>query len=691
MTKKILSTIIALTMITSYSQTTFASVIEKSQVESMQTADIEQTQALVTLQKGYITTIAGVGSGDNSGDGGPATSAQIDGPSAEAMDSIGNLYICSANFIRKIDTNGIISTVAGNGSYGYNGDGILATTASLGGPCGIAIDKNDNLYICDQGNHRIRKISTTGIITTVAGTDEGGFYNGDGGQATETQLSAPNAVAVDMDGNLYIVDNCNFIRKVDTNGIITTIAGTGSYSGYGGDGGPATEAQFDTPTSLAVDHLGNIFISDSYNSRIRKIDTNGIITTVAGNGAHGYSGDGGQAISAKLYTPLGVAVDYNGNLFISDMSLIRKVDTNGIITTIAGKSQGGYSGDGGLATLAKFNTPSGLAIDKTGNLYICDQDNCRIREIFSIADPTPLTHTVTFIAEGVTIDTKIVNDGETLTDIPEVPKREGYVGVWEPGVFNNITTNLTENAVYTKIEIDKITSIDHISPIIVPNGTAWESVGLPTKVNAAYGSETKRLNVLWTKPSTYGKGKTAGTYTVRGVVDSSGFDVDASLLTDGQLKIRTTVTVKAKDTIDDSDRTTNPIFYIDTEDSDAPVIKFSMNAYSFSIDGKIKAVDAPFIYDNKGDRALAPVRFITEALGYKVNWDGISKVTIAKDAKVVVFEIGSDTIYDNNVAITMDTAPFLQNGKTYIPVRYIADAFGLTVNWNESTQEITLK
>ncbi|MBI6545863.1 MAG: hypothetical protein HY692_03655, partial [Cyanobacteria bacterium NC_groundwater_1444_Ag_S-0.65um_54_12] len=237
------------------------------------------------------------------------------------------------------------------------------------------------LYIADSAMHRIRKVDTAGIITTVAGSS--GWVLGDGGPATSAQLNQPHGMAVDVTGNLYIADrDNNRIRKVDTAGIITTVAGNGTY-GYSGDGGPATSAQLGKPNSIAMDGGGNLYIADEYNNNIRKVDTAGIITTVAGNGTLGYSGDGGLATSAQFYYIYGVAVDANGNLYIADWNnnRIRKVDTAGIITTVAGNGTPGYSGDGGPATNAALNRPYGVAVNAAGTLLYISDANRYIRRV----------------------------------------------------------------------------------------------------------------------------------------------------------------------------------------------------------------------------------------------------------------------------------------------------------------------
>jgi sugar lactone lactonase YvrE len=332
---------------------------------------------------GVLTVIAGSGSATYTGDTGPAPNAFLAGPSGVAPDASGNVLVADQNFnrIRRISSAGIIRTFAGTGTAGFSGDGAAATSAKISNPYGIVMDAAQNVFFSDSGNQRVRKIDTHGIITTVAGNGTAAFA-GDFDFATNASLNSPSGVAVDASGNLFIADyNNNRIRKVNTNGIITTVAG--KISGYAGDGGYATNAGISRPRGVAVDAVGNIFIADTQDNRIRKVDTNGIITTLAGTNTSGYSGDGGLAVTNRLSIPTGVAVDANGSIWIADQgnNRIRKIDTNGIITTMAGNGVSSFAGDGNSATIAALCGPSGIALDAAGNLIIADFGNFRVRKV----------------------------------------------------------------------------------------------------------------------------------------------------------------------------------------------------------------------------------------------------------------------------------------------------------------------
>ncbi len=347
-------------------------------------ADTDNNRIRKVNANGVITTVAGNGNSSYSGDGGAATNASLNRPSGVSVDASGNLFIADSdnNRIRKVNAKGVITTAAGNGNYGYSGDGGAATDAMLRAPQGIAVDATGNLFIADQYNNCIREVSTNGTITTVAGNGTYG-YSGDGGVATNATFYYPFGVTLDATGNLFIADTFNNrIRKLNTNGIVTTCAGNG-YQSYSGDGGVAINAALFYPQGIVVDNVGNLFVADSYNARIRKVDASGTITTVAGNGIGGYSGDGGAATNASISVPEGVAVDGSGNLLIADTdnNRIRKVYTNGIITTFAGNGNAGYSGDGGAPTNASLSFPEGVAVDASGNMFIADTGNQRIREV----------------------------------------------------------------------------------------------------------------------------------------------------------------------------------------------------------------------------------------------------------------------------------------------------------------------
>lgn len=341
-----------------------------------------------------ILSVAGGGFEGYYGDTSLAIDCLVHWPEAIAIDDSNNKYIADANnnVIRRIDAHtGVITTVVGTGYQygtglgGFSGDGGPASAARLYYPSGIALDHSGNMYIADQRNHRIRKVDAAGIISTIAGNGTPG-YAGNGSAALTAILNFPTRVSLDASGNLYIADSGNArIRKIDVGGVITTVAGTGG-SGYAGDGGPAIGAKLFEPIDMAVDPSGNVYISDYVNNRIRKVDAGGVITTYAGIGIAGFSGDGGPATAANIYEPSGIVLDAAGNLYFSDLAnfRVRKISAGGIITTVAGNGSPGYNGDGIPATSAKLWFPEGLALDARGQLFVADKGNNRIRLISSV-------------------------------------------------------------------------------------------------------------------------------------------------------------------------------------------------------------------------------------------------------------------------------------------------------------------
>jgi len=345
-------------------------------------------QIQVHLVAGGISTYAGTGTLGYTGNGGPATSANIKNPEGISVAANGDLYICDSDnhVIRKVAApTGIITTVAGNGNPGYSGDGGLATAAQLKFPEDVAVAANGDLYIADTGNNMIRKVTAgTGIITLVAGTGAPGS-SGDGAAATAAKLFSPRGIQVAANGDVFIGDRSNNkIRKVTAStGIITTYAGTGT-AGYSGDGAAAVLAKLNRPQGLHLSSTGDLYFADSNNNVIREITSLGIISTVAGTGAVGYSGDGGLATAARLSAPEATHLAPSGDIYIADTGndVIRCVKAgSGIITTIAGTGAAGYGGDGGGAANAQLNTPRGLAINSASVYYISDKNNQRIRKV----------------------------------------------------------------------------------------------------------------------------------------------------------------------------------------------------------------------------------------------------------------------------------------------------------------------
>jgi hypothetical protein len=348
-------------------------------------------------QTGNITTVAGNGTAGGAGDGGPASAAELATPVSVVPTSDGGYLIFQQglSLVRRVSPGGIISTVAGNGSAGYSGDGGQATTAQMNAPSGGVMTADGGYLIADANNNAVRRVAPDGTITTAAGTGAAAF-GGDGGPANAAQIRFPYDIALHPSDGSYLiadVDN-NRIRRVALDGTITTVAGDGSPN-FGGDGGPATAASIQDPSGVAYMPDGGYLIADTNNNRVRKVAPDGTITTVAGTGAAGSSGDGGPATSAQLNAPIRVAVAPDGSFAIADHlnNRVRRVAPDGTITTIAGTGTAAFSGDGGPAVAAELNNPFGVAFAGGGDVLIADTSNQRVRYVDAAAPLPVLTGT----------------------------------------------------------------------------------------------------------------------------------------------------------------------------------------------------------------------------------------------------------------------------------------------------------
>jgi trimeric autotransporter adhesin len=403
--------------------------------------------SLLKAQTGIINTIAGNAGHGYNGDNIQATTATLYTNNGVAIDETGNIYIADSqnNRIRKVATTGVITTIGGNGAAGYSGNGGQATAAEINTPWCVRADTLGNIYFSDQGNNVIRKITAAGIISTIAGNGRRG-YSGDGGQATAAELRTPYGIGLDKNLNLYIADGANnVIRKVTySTGVITTVAGN-NHAGFTGNGGQATVAELSGPEGVAADQSGDIYIADFNNSEVRKVSSAGIITDYAGNGIANFNGDAGLADTMNLYFPANVTISPAGNIYIADEGdgVVREVmvATN-MMYVIAGDVNDGFSGDGGPAVNAQLNQPTDMMTDKNNNVYIADQANNRVRKI-------------TAGCAGDTVRTAAFNYPECngfhdgiAASFPSSPF-EPYTYLWSPGGATTNTVNGLSAGIYT--------------------------------------------------------------------------------------------------------------------------------------------------------------------------------------------------------------------------------------------------
>ncbi|MDX2170296.1 MAG: hypothetical protein SF182_24705 [Deltaproteobacteria bacterium] len=403
------------------------------------------------VSNGLINAFAGGGLGD----GGAAYDALVDPRGATATTSsagLPQLYFADGvnNVVRWVDgETGTIHNLAGSSVRGYGGDGGDALDAKLNIPLDVAVDGAGNVYIADTSNHAIRMVSTRGIITTIVGNGSRGS-DGDGGPASRAQLASPTGIAVDSAGRLFIADSDNYRVRMVADGIITTVAGINGQSGSTGDGGAATAAKLRYPFDVAVFN-GNLFICDMIDHKIRRVDPNGIISTYAGGGTSGFTGDGGPATAAKFSYPTTLSIDDGGRLFIGDTRnyRIRMISAGGIISTVAGNGTNGYSGDGGSATAASFSEPSGIAIDPSGQLlFISSDDDKRVRIVDldpSGAQPTP-TRTPTAIPPTLTFTPTRTNTSAGTPTRTATPTRTNTPSSQSAGLGGSITYYMGNHA-----------------------------------------------------------------------------------------------------------------------------------------------------------------------------------------------------------------------------------------------------
>jgi len=500
-----------------------------------------------------INTVAGNGTQDFSGDGGPATEATMYQPKAIAFDATGNMYIADHrnHRIRKVDLNGNISTIAGNGTDGFSGDGGPAINAMLDEPQGVAVDSLGNVYIADAGNDRIRKVDLDGNITTIAGNGTAD-YTGDGGLAIAATLNDPLGILVDSQDNILIVDRANSaIRKIDATGIINTVVGDGSgdYS-FSGDGGPATNATLFWPWDIALDNDGNLYIADTYNYRIRKVGTDGIINTIGGTGSNVYTADGSLATESNMPDTRGIAVDLLGNIYLSESRnhLLRKIGTDGILSTVAGTMYAAddYAGDGGPAEDATIYYSYGIVVDSSYSIFIVDNGNHAIRKITNTSKDASLssletntgTYGQTFASASTEYTVSVSNTVSSITVTPTVNVAGATVKVNGDAVVTGTSSNVIslaigENTITVECK-SKDTSIDKTYTLVVTREKSSDATLSLVELNNATLTETFDSNVTsYTAVLADGYNKFKITPTAN--EPSATIKIDATTVTSGSI------------------------------------------------------------------------------------------------------------------------------------------------------------
>jgi uncharacterized protein (TIGR03437 family) len=418
---------------------------------------------------GELRALAGTGASNFAGDGGPASAAQLNGATAMSLDGEGNLYIADAanQRVRRISPGGAIDTVLGTGTAGFAVDFGSPAGAVFNMPRGVAAEPGGAIYVADTLNNRIRKYVPGGNVFTYAGNGNAAYF-GDGGRAASASINAPEGLALDAAGNLYIADtNDNAVRKVTPDGVITTIAGNG-LTGFAGDGGLATRAQLNRPRAVAVDAAGNVYVADTGNHRVRRVDTAGNIATIAGNGATDFLPDDSAGINSSLSDPRGVAVDSAGNVYISDTghNRVRKLFPTGAITTIVGHDGTCcYSGDNGLALTAQLNQPAGLMVDAAGKVYVADTGNSAIRMLRPIAT----TVTINAVTNAASNLTGPVSPGELVT----------LYGAGMDGV-----KSVTFNGLSAPVLYSTTNQVGAVVPYAIAGSSAQVTVTTPAAISA---------------------------------------------------------------------------------------------------------------------------------------------------------------------------------------------------------------